>query len=66
MLNASTLSKTPCVHDSLRVDGTLDHCCLRCGVTGYWSEGFRHDEVHPSGKLLFRLPALTTKDSHGD
>jgi hypothetical protein len=45
-------------HDSLRLDGTLDNCCLRCGADGYWHDGRRLDEPHPSGKLLFRLGML--------
>lgn len=45
-------------HDSLRVDGWLDTCCLRCGADGYWRDGDRIDpagratEIHPSGKTL--------------
>jgi hypothetical protein len=42
-------------HSSLRLDGTLDSCCLRCGADGYWHEGHRHDLVHPSGKVLIRV-----------
>src|SRR4051812_27301582 len=45
-----------CEHGSMRLDGTLDDCCLRCGADGYWHEGRRLDVTHPSGKLLFRLP----------
>lgn len=45
----------PCRHDSTRHNGTLDDHCLRCGFGGYWHLGHRHDEGHPSGKVLFRL-----------
>jgi DNA-binding XRE family transcriptional regulator len=44
-----------CQHDSTRVDGLLDDCCLKCGVSGYWHRGHRHDVGHPSGKVLIRL-----------
>lgn len=44
-----------CRHDSTRRDGTLNDCCHRCGLDGYWHDGHRHDEGHPSGKILFRL-----------
>lgn len=44
-------------HDSTRRDGALDRCCLICGADGYWRNGRRLDEPHPSGKTLFRLPA---------
>jgi hypothetical protein len=49
------VERKPCRHDSTRRDGTLDNTCLLCGVAGYWHEGHRHDEVHPSGKVMLRL-----------
>jgi hypothetical protein len=44
-----------CVHESTRVDGSLDDHCLRCGVAGYWHAGHRHDLRHPSGKILLTI-----------
>lgn len=44
-----------CRHDSTRRDGTLDTHCLLCGANGYWHQGHRHDDGHPSGKVLFSL-----------
>jgi hypothetical protein len=55
-------AKKPCYHDSTRGDGTLDNCCLRCGAAGYWHQGNRLDETHPSGKILFRLPMKAKRD----
>lgn len=36
----------------MRRDGLLDAHCLRCGADGYWHRGHRHDQIHPSGKVL--------------
>lgn len=51
-----------CSHDSTRLDGLLDNCCLRCGADGYWRDGGSVDpaaaqerELHPSGKMLLRV-----------
>lgn len=47
-----------CQHDSTRVDGWLDDCCLRCGASGYFKDGHYVDPTgkqtkgHPSGKTL--------------
>lgn len=30
------VTKKPCVHDSRRLDGWLDTCCMKCGADGYW------------------------------
>jgi hypothetical protein len=51
-----------CLHDSERVDGTFDSCCLKCGVEGYWHDGHRHDKVHPSGKILFIVDCDVSMD----
>jgi hypothetical protein len=55
-LNAPLAASRDCVHESVRLDGMLDDCCLRCGADGYWHDGQRLDVLHPSGKVLFRLP----------
>lgn len=52
---SAPVERKPCRHDSLRVDGTLDCNCLRCGADGYWHDGHRHDVDHPSGKVLMVL-----------
>lgn len=56
-------AKKPCYHDSTRGDGALDNCCLKCGASGYWHQGGRLDEAHPSGKILFRLPTEGASDA---
>jgi len=56
---------TPHPHDSRRLDGWLDDCCMFCGATGYFRDGERitHPAVgfdakgHPSGKTLIREQA---------
>lgn len=53
--SASIEPREPCRHDSSRVDGTLDAHCLLCGADGYWHDGHRHDQIHPSGKTLISL-----------
>jgi hypothetical protein len=57
--------RPPCVHDSRRLDGWLDTCCMGCGAGGYWRRGeqITHPAVgfdakgHPSGKTLIREQA---------
>jgi hypothetical protein len=56
-----TTPSAPCWHDSTRRDGTLDCNCLKCGADGYWHDGHRHDEDHPSGKVLIRLSCLDSR-----
>jgi|tagenome__1003787_1003787.scaffolds.fasta_scaffold20708201_3 hypothetical protein len=52
----------PCHHDSTRIDGALDHNCLKCGLEGYWHDGHRHDRYHPSfTKVLFVLDCEQAK-----
>jgi hypothetical protein len=55
--------RLPCVHDSLRLDGWLDTCCMNCGADGYWFEGKPAEyaaetkaRIHPSGKILLWPP----------
>jgi hypothetical protein len=52
---AAPTERKPCDHDSARLDGLLDNCCLRCGADGYWHDGQRIDVAHPSGKTLIRV-----------
>lgn len=50
-----------CSHDSTRLDGLLDTCCLKCGADGYWQDGQRRVSgegvAHPGGKILLRPEA---------
>lgn len=54
------VTKKPCVHDSRRLDGWLDTCCMKCGADGYWREGSNvlpvdlDAHIHPCGKILLR------------
>jgi len=54
-------SRAPHDHDSRRLDGWLDTCCMRCGASGYWRDGEEIDyyedwdqKIHPSGDVLIR------------
>jgi hypothetical protein len=56
---AKTEERTACDHDSMRLDALLDDHCMKCGASGYWHHGIRHDKAHPSGKILFSLEGLS-------
>lgn len=58
----------PCDHESKRIDGYLNDCCLRCGSEGYWRRGKRvvEVEIHPSGKPLVKLGEGVSWDDDSD